>query len=74
MTKRGVKRIMSQGSTYDTFGKWQVFEQHVFAQYYEAPHMAGFIGFSVAAGAMSVQCESRRGHFSSKAALMCKLP
>jgi len=74
VTKRGVKRMMSQGSTYDTFGKWQVFEQHVFAQFYEAPHMAGFVGFSVSAGVLSVRCESRHGHRGARVAHMCKLP
>lgn len=74
VSKRGAKRMMSQGSTYDTFGKWQEFEQHVFAQYYEAAHMAGFVGFSVSKGVLSVRCEMRDGRFGPKAAHACRLP
>ncbi|CAK0809696.1 unnamed protein product [Prorocentrum cordatum] len=73
VTKRGVKRMMTQGSTYDTFGKWQTFEQHVFAQY-PAPRMAGFVGFSVSSGVMSVRCEMRHGKFAPRSARMCALP
>lgn len=53
VTKRAAGLILKLGRKYDTFGKWEAFDKFIFSH---LNSKRGFLGFSVSAQTMSINC------------------
>eukprot|EP00927_Polykrikos_kofoidii_P069555 TRINITY_DN6507_c0_g1_i1.p1 TRINITY_DN6507_c0_g1~~TRINITY_DN6507_c0_g1_i1.p1 ORF type:complete len:838 (+),score=91.16 TRINITY_DN6507_c0_g1_i1:201-2714(+) len=51
VTKKGAKKILAFGLSYDTFGKWESFGTFLLSHFYSAPD---FLGFAVEANRLSL--------------------
>jgi len=55
VSKRGARRLLQACRSYDTFGRWELFDEHILSTLYSSP-LHSFHGFSVKTNFLSIHC------------------
>lgn len=78
VTKQGATKILRLAKNYDTFGRWESFEQYLMSKILKemkAKKKKGFIGYTVQTSALSFNCQpGRNARLTMQQVEQCKTP
>jgi len=56
VTQKGAKKILKWSKSYDSYGKWESWDQYLLSKYYKDAKARGWCGFTVSADVLSMNC------------------